>query len=110
MKVALLVLSLVVPAVDNGQFKDVDPSTRQWFESVRSQHGVPCCSVADGHLTDYVIKPDGYWVPIDGEMRHVPPEAVVRGAGNPFDVGVVWYVIQNGSTYFIRCFVPNSDV
>ena len=110
MKAALLVLSLVVPAVDNGQFKDVDPSTRQWFESVRSQHGVPCCSIADGHRTDYELRSDGYWVPIEGEMVHVPAEAVVRNAGNPFDTGVVWYVRQGPNQLHIRCFVPTSEV
>jgi hypothetical protein len=116
MKYALLWLSVVFPVVDNGQFQDVDPLTRKWFESVRNQNGVPCCSIADGHRTDYEIRSDGYWVPLGGGMQHVPPEAVVRNAGNPFDTGIVWYVTQIGQgpnhsdVFYIRCFVPTSDV
>jgi len=79
--------------------------------AVRSPRGVPCCDVADGHRTDYQMRGDNhFWVPIDGEWRQVPTEAVVHNAGNPTGEGVVWYVHQGRTTdYFIRCFVPGDD-
>jgi hypothetical protein len=98
-------------AFDNGQYKDVPDNIRAWFKSVRSPRGVPCCDVADGHRTDYQMRGDNhFWVPIDGEWRQVPTEAVVHNAGNPTGEGVVWYVHQGRtSDYFIRCFVPGDD-
>ena len=60
----------------------------------------PITKCADNH----------FWVPIDGEWRQVPTEAVVHNAGNPTGEGVVWYVHQGRtSDYFIRCFVPGDD-
>jgi hypothetical protein len=101
--------ALVTPAlaVDRGQFTNVPDSVRAWFKNVRSPKGVPCCDVADGHRTDYDIRHDGYWVPIDGEWQAVPEEAVVRDAGNPVGEAIVWYTQYNGRT-FIRCFVPGG--
>jgi hypothetical protein len=97
-----------VHGFDDGKYKDMDPKIKRWFEGVRSPHGVPCCSAADGHLTDYDIKTDGYWVPIAGEWRPVPAEAVVYNAGNPVGMAVVWYVKQDVNKYYIRCFVPGG--
>jgi hypothetical protein len=99
-----------VAAFDNGQYGDVPDHIRSWFRGVRSPHGVPCCDIADGHRTDYDMRTDGYWVPIRGEWRRVPPEAVVRNAGNPVGEAVVWYVQQGANTYYIRCFVPGGGV
>jgi hypothetical protein len=107
---ALSSLPQAASAFDNGQYKDVPDNVRSWFKSIRSPHGVPCCDIADGHRTDYDMRPDGYWVPIAGEMRHVPPEAIVYNAGNPVGEAVVWYVRQGANTYYIRCFVPGGGV
>jgi hypothetical protein len=107
---ALSSLPQVASAFDNGQYNDVPDNVRSWFKSVRSPHGVPCCDIADGHRTDYDIRPDGYWIPIAGEMRHVPPEAIVYNAGNPVGEAVVWYVRQGANNYYIRCFVPGGGV
>jgi hypothetical protein len=97
-------------AFDNGQYNDVPDNVRSWFKNVRSPHGVPCCDIADGHRTAYDIRSDGYWVPIEGEWRQVPAEAIVHNAGNPVGEAVVWYVRQGESTYYIRCFVPGGGV
>src|SRR6516164_6662447 len=56
-----LIASLVFCAVsaaaaitmDRGQFANVPPEVREWFEHLRSPNGVPCCSYADGHRTGY---------------------------------------------------------
>ena len=107
----LTCLPVVAVAFDNGQYGDVPANIRSWFKSVRSPQGVPCCDVADGHRTDYEMRTDGYWVPISGEMRHVPAEAVVHNAGNPVGEAIVWYVQQGGAgSLYIRCFVPGGGV
>jgi hypothetical protein len=100
-------------ARDTGQIPpDVPDYIRSWFKGVRSPHGVPCCDIADGHRTTWDKHPgsDNYWVPIEGEWREVPPEAVVYNAGNPVGEAVVWYVRQGADVYYIRCFVPGGGV
>jgi hypothetical protein len=104
-------LPIAAEAFDNGQYENVDPNVRSWFKSVRSPHGVPCCDIADGHRTAYDMRPDNhYWVPIEGEWRQVPPEAIVHNAGNPVGEAVVWYVRQGPDAVYIRCFVPGGGV
>lgn len=107
---ALSTISFTAAAFDNGQYSNVPDNIRSWFKGVRSPHGVPCCDIADGHRTSYDIRSDGYWVPIEGEWRHVPPEAIVYNAGNPVGEAVVWWVYQGGTSVYIRCFVPGSGV
>jgi hypothetical protein len=67
-------------AMDRGQFANVPPEVREWFEHLRSPNGVPCCSYADGHRTGYETRQDEYWVPIEGEWYPVPPEAIISGS------------------------------
>ena len=83
----------------------------KWFRGTRSNSGVPCCSMSDGHPTLEDWRGDTYWIPNPLslgaiEWMQVPPEAVIRDAGNPIGEAVVWYVIQGSDTVFIRCFVP----
>jgi hypothetical protein len=113
MKAALLVVQLLAtPVADVGQIPpNVSPAVRQWFRDVHSPAGMVCCDVADGHLTDYDIRPDGYWVPIEGRMWHVPPQAVIKDSKNPFLTGVVWWrrdTDGNFVSYYIRCFTPGG--
>jgi hypothetical protein len=100
-------------AMDRDELKDVPASIRQWFESMKSPSGKPCCSYADGHRTEYEIRGDSYWVPIDAVWTSVPPGAVIFDKGNPFAEAVVWYspVIEGGrwmGRWKIICFVPGS--
>ena len=100
-------------AMDRAELKDVSPSVRQWFESMVSPSGKACCSYADGHRTEYEIRENAYWVPIDTVWTAVPPEAVIMDKGNPFPEAVVWYspVIEGGKwtgRQKIICFVPGS--
>jgi|SRR6516164_1590595 len=39
-------------AMDRGQFANVPPEVREWFEHLRSPDG-SCCSYADGHRLRY---------------------------------------------------------
>lgn len=107
------VLGHQIPVFDDGsQYEGVDPNVRSWFKGVRSPHGVPCCDISDGHQTTWDKRPgdERYWVPIMGEWRPVPPEAVINNAGNPVGEAVVWYVRQGADTVYIRCFVPAGGV
>lgn len=115
---AKLVLSTAIAAVgvgaaalahDNGQFTNVSPAVRTWFRDVRSPSGVPCCDIADGHRTDFQMRKNQYWVPINGTWMPVPPQAVVNNAGNPVGDAVVWYSAYDGRVV-IRCFVPGNGV
>ena len=101
-------------AMDRGQFANVPPEVRQWFEHLRSPAGMLCCSYADGHRTGYDMRQDQYWVPIEGEWYPVPPEAVIKTA-NPVGEAVVWYQldyneVSTGPKYRILCFVPSDGV
>jgi hypothetical protein len=104
-------------AMDRGQFKNVPPAIREWFENMRSPKGILCCSYADGHRTGYDIRQGQYWVPIDGDWYPVPPEAVIK-TENPVGEAIVWYLHQAGPEgelprsewYRIVCFVPSGDV
>jgi hypothetical protein len=106
-------------AMDRGQFANVPPEVRQWFEHLRSPAGMLCCSYADGHRTGYDMRQDQYWVPIEGEWYPVPPEAVIKTA-NPVGEAIVWYqsvstseynmVISTDPKYRIICFVPTDGV
>ena len=103
-------------AMDGGQFANVPPEVREWFEHLQSPKGVLCCSYADGHRTGYDMRQDQYWVPIKGEWYAVPPDAVIKTA-NPVGEAIVWYVEYAGEfsptvlpTYRILCFVPSDGV
>jgi hypothetical protein len=101
------VLCSPASAHDNGQFGDVPEEIRAWFKSVKSPQGIPCCDISDGHRTDYDMRDNHYWVPIDGNWVEVPAEAVLKDLGNPVGDAVVWYTLFHGKAY-IRCFVPGG--
>jgi hypothetical protein len=102
-------------AFDNGQWNDVPDHVRSWFKSVRSPSGVHCCDIADGHRTDWELRPAGYFIPnpIDpaGEWIEVPSGAVVH---NPVGEAIVWWnavtIDEDQTGIFIRCFVPGDGV
>lgn len=87
-----------------------------WFRSVRSKQGVPCCDLSDGHPTEMQRREDGIYIPdplhTDGPWLLVPKEATTIPPNNPVGVATVWYVIQVSQTdrnIHIRCFVPESE-
>lgn len=96
-----------VSAFDNSKYDNADPKIRQWFESVRSPHGIPCCSIADGRRTTWrATSVPGtsdviFEVLIDGEWLPVPPDAIVRGIKNPTGDSIVWLRPDK----VVRCFV-----
>lgn len=100
-------------AMDRDELRNVDPKIRKWFEQMRSPQGKPCCSYADGHRTEYDMKENRYWIPINQVWTPIPPEVVIYDQGNPFQEAVVWYnpIVKNGQPtgeHEILCFVPGS--
>jgi hypothetical protein len=100
-------------AMDREELRNVPPQIRHWFESMKSPSGKLCCSYADGHRTEYDMRENNYWVPINQIWTPVPPEVVIYDKGNPFSEAVVWYnpVIENGQhtgRHDILCFVPGG--
>jgi hypothetical protein len=113
MRLVFLAMSMALAptayAVDRGQFADVPEHIRNWFKSVVSPTGVPCCDISDGHRTEYDVRGGAYWVPIDGVWMQVPDRAIIRDRGNPVGEAVVWY-IRRGDGVIISCFVPADAV
>ena len=93
---------------DRGQFGNVNPELKAWFDSLKSGKG-PCCSDADGTAindADWESARGHYRVRIEGEWVDVPDEAVVT---EPNRVGrtMVW-PIRGYLGLTIRCFMPGS--
>lgn len=112
---ALYILATSAGAVTENHWSDATPAIREWFRSMRSPFGRLCCAEADGHRTNYEMRGNQYWVPINGQWQPVPPEAVIHGERSPFGDAVVWY--QQESQYEVPtghwrivCFVPSDDV
>ncbi len=125
---AIFATAVTVPSFGKtqypGQYAQYNDQERTWFKTTRSPNGVPCCNIADGHLTTWRAVPESgenstYEVPLTDaagnlQWTPVPKAAIVRDAGNPFNDAVVWFVEQGSYTessgethhhYFVRCFV-----
>ncbi len=111
---ALGIFAASAAAMKRNDFTNASPVIRDWFRSMTSPTGKLCCSEADGHRTNYEMRGNQYWVPIDGEWNPVPPTAIIRGTRSPFGDAVVWYrpefnyEVPTGR-WDIVCFVPSED-
>lgn len=112
----IIILSLIttsaLAAGNADQWKNIDPATREWFRDLKAPGAyVHCCDIADGHRTDWEIRPDGYYVPVPWMPKgkeywvKVPPETIIYDSGNPTGDAVIWYTTAVDS---IRCFVPGG--
>src|SRR5215470_5430584 len=63
-----------VRAKDDGRY--AQSPLKPWFDSLKSKKGF-CCSVADGQETEYEMRDNHYWAPIDGVWQPVPDEALI---------------------------------
>jgi hypothetical protein len=116
--VGLILLSVEVPhgtqARESAQYEDASEHIKGWFKSLKSPKGaVPCCDEADGHRTEYVVRGNTYWVPIQGRWHPIPLDIVIRNSGNPTGEGVVFYYLMwdyesGGEGPVIFCFVPSD--
>ncbi len=100
---------------DYGQYTQVSPETKEFFNSLKSGNGIPCCDTSDGRRiddADWDTQDNHYRVRIEGEWYDVPTEAVVNSP-NKVGYAVVWPVPTNSGNsrkYFIRCFIPGTYV
>lgn len=91
------------------------PELSQWYESLHSSAGSPCCDKQDfdkgtaTSLSDAEWDGDGkghYRVKIEGQWVDVPETAHVLGPnkdGRP----IVWFWHLNGEP-MVRCFIPGA--
>jgi hypothetical protein len=100
-------------ARDYGQYRGVDPSTRQWIEGLKDKSGHGCCDTADGHPAEYEwdIARSGYRVRIEDQWYDVPSDAVITEP-NRLGYATVWYwwswEVDGRKTHHIRCFLPGA--
>jgi hypothetical protein len=105
----VLVLAAALPhpvaARDDGRY--AQSPLKPWFDQLKSRKGY-CCSDADGEETEYEMRGQSYWAPIDGVWQPVPTEAVIT---EPNKVGraMKWLYMENGERKF-RCFLPAGGV
>jgi hypothetical protein len=97
--------SYPVAARDDGRY--AQSPLKPWFDQLKSRKGY-CCSDADGEETEYEMRGQSYWAPIDGVWQPVPTEAVIT---EPNKVGraMKWLYMENGERKF-RCFLPAGGV
>lgn len=90
------------------EWPDVTPSQKDWFIKQHNAKGFLCCSVADGHPTDWDVRDGKYWAVVAGEWRQIPDEDVID-VPNPVGRAVVWWsdtVTDDMGKKMIRCFIP----
>jgi hypothetical protein len=84
------------------------PELGEWFKSLRSKGGAPCCDGSDAmsvESPDWDTKDGHYRVRLDGEWVDVPDEAVVDVPNRSGEAKVWPYTgYQKG----VRCFLPGS--
>ncbi len=98
---ALLVF-LTVPALARDDGRYANSPLKGWFESLRSQKGY-CCAEADGRETEFDMRDNRYWVPVNGVWTAVPDEALITEP-NKLGRPMLWLDQLDR----IRCFIPGS--
>jgi hypothetical protein len=119
---------IAAAAMDQGQFNNIPDNIRNWFKTAKAPNGSLCCDLVDGHRTEYDMRNNHYWVPIEGVWVEVPAETVIQNAHNPTGEAVVWYSMANryfgDDDYYhalgrgpgwrrapeIRCFAPAGQI
>ena len=103
-----LILAGGALARDNGQYAQVDPETRQWFNSLENKNRARCCDDSDGRVVkdaDVKRTVDGYEVFVEGKWYPVPPHALLT-VPNRMGVPIVWFYKMDG--IHIVCFLPGA--
>lgn len=91
------------------------PELNEWFRSLHSNAGAPCCDAGDFDAGSAKRLDDVDWDSKDGHYRvrlndhwiDVPDSAVVPGA-NRSGAAMVWPFYLNGELIGIRCFMPGA--
>jgi len=99
---------------------DTELANQQWFESLLQpgERHLPCCSIADCHITTSRVTNAGYEVAIEDSWIAVPVDRIVQHVSNPTGRAVVCYrhVLNPGNSgdidqagIMIFCFVRPPD-
>lgn len=101
---------IVTHARDQGQWKDLNSATTDWFKHLRNfETNIPCCDYADGMRLedpDYRENPDGsYEVFIRNEWRHVDKSQVINPVPRFVDYAIIWWADGIDHPY---CFMPGT--
>jgi len=106
-----LLFMLAVTAVmarDWGQWAQVDPEQRQFYDGLRNSNGMQCCHSNDGYDARWETRGGEYWVEIELEWTRVPSAALLT-VPNKYGVAKVWYnKPPNGGKPVIACFLPGT--
>lgn len=106
-----LLFMLVVTAVmarNNGQWALSDPEQQNFYDGLRNNNGMQCCTNADGYDARWETRGSEYWVEIDLEWQRVPPAALLT-VPNRYGAAKVWFNRPpNGGQPVIACFLPGT--
>lgn len=116
MKILLIILSLIIPIRNSGQWADEPPQIREWFQSLMRPDDpyVSCCGEADAfEADDYEIEGDHYLAIItdgrgiipNGAKVEVPNKKMKWDRGNPTGHGIV-FIGSHGEIY---CYVTPAS-
>ena len=85
---AFLLASTLAHAHDNGQWEEIDPKVRAWYQELKQPDHphMSCCGLADAYYADKVVTRDGKNYAIITDTRddtllgrpHVPPGTEVE--------------------------------
>jgi hypothetical protein len=85
-----------------GQYANVQPDLRKWYEDQHNGEGLQCCAESDAHdfYGDYTLYEDGsVEFEADGVRQHIPAYQVLTGP-NPTGHAVWWRNDSGGSYCF----------
>lgn len=104
---ALLValLGLLFTPAQAAPPEGADQALAPWFNSLQTNNGSSCCSIADCRTYDYRGAVDHYQILYDGEWLDVPPGAVLARYDNPTGRAVA--CVFGGR---VLCFIKASEV
>lgn len=110
-----------------GQYAQVDPAQRKWFQDQLvpggPAKGSSCCNEADGATAEEEIRGDHYWVRFtykkwdsatstyedaDSDWMEVPDEVILDTNHN--GAPIVWWWMAGGNKLLIRCYARGSGI
>jgi hypothetical protein len=70
-----------------------DPRLEAWFRRLQQPGtGRSCCSISDCRVVEHDVLDGEYRVKIDDEWHRIPPNIVIRDAGNPLGRAIACYI------------------
>jgi len=110
MRAFIIILPAIALCISPARGHDHDkPWLNDWFMSLQSRGGEPCCDGSDATRLDDVdweSKDGHYRVRIGGEWVDVPDSAVID-APNRDGPAMVWPYYFNRKPH-VRCFIPGT--